>query len=402
MRILFLSGWFPYPPDNGSKIRVFNLIRELSRRHDTTLLSFAQEPVTRERLTEMESYCQSVHAVPYIEFEPKRLRALLGFLSSRPRRIVDTYSREMEEMIKEVGGRNSFDIVVASQLRSAPYALLLKRPLRIFEEVELAVNQEQFIKQRNLLYKARFGLNWWKLSRFVGKLLREFDGCTVVSRQEQDTLLKVSPGYSPIAIVPNGVDLDFYTGDFGPPEPDTLVFTGGLTYSANFDAIDFFLGEVLPPVKAQRPEVTLRITGRTDGVAVEQLPLSKGAVFTGYLDDIRPCVARSWVCVVPLRIGGGTRLKILEAMALGTPVVSTSKGAEGLEVTPGEDILIADTPAEFADALLRLLGDRALRARLAENGRRLVSEKYDWKYIGRELERLLQEVVDRRRESGPR
>ncbi len=397
MRVLFLSGWFPYPPDNGSKIRVFNLIKELSRRHEITLLSFAQEPVTREHLTKMESYCQSVQAVPYLEFEPERLRAVFGFLSSRPRSVVDTYNSDMEALVKEVGGRNSFDVVVASQLRSAPYALLLRQRPRIFEEVELTVIREQFTTQRNVLSRARFGLTWWKLSRFMGGLLHEFDGCTVVSRPERDNVLKVAPGYRPIAIVPNGVDLDFCRGDLGPPEPDTLVFTGVLTYDANFDAMDFFLGEIFPLVRAQRPGVTLRITGRTDGVAVERLPLGEGVVFTGYLDEIRPCVARSWACVAPLRIGGGTRLKILEAMALGTPVVSTSKGAEGLQVTPGENILIADTPTGFAEAILRLLGDGALRAKLAENGRQLVSEKYDWKHSGRKLEQLLQERVDERR-----
>jgi glycosyltransferase involved in cell wall biosynthesis len=194
-------------------------------------------------------------------------------------------------------------------------------------------------------------------------------------------------------VVPNGIDLDFYAGNFGTPESGSLIFPGALTYQANFDAMDFFLRQVFPSVKAKCPGVTLRITGRTDGVSVDRLPLSEGVTLTGYLDDVRPCVARSWACVVPLHVGGGTRLKILEAMALGTPVVSTSKGAEGLEVTHGEDILIADTPTEFADALLRLLDDRALRARLATNGRKLVESQYGWEGIGEKLDQLLREVV---------
>jgi glycosyltransferase involved in cell wall biosynthesis len=130
-----------------------------------------------------------------------------------------------------------------------------------------------------------------------------------------------------------------------------------------------------------------------DGVPVDRLPANDGLVLTGYLDDVRPTVARSWACVVPLRVGGGTRLKVLEAMALGTPVVSTSKGAEGLEVTSGEDILIADEPADFADATLRLLDDPALRAELAANGRRLVRGRYGWDQIGEELNRFLHQVV---------
>jgi glycosyltransferase involved in cell wall biosynthesis len=203
-------------------------------------------------------------------------------------------------------------------------------------------------------------------------------------------------------VVPNGVDLDRYRGDFGAPEPSTLVFPGALTYSANFDAVEFFLHKIFPLVKAVRPETILRVTGKTDGVPVDRLPLDEGVILTGYLDDVRPTVARSRVCVTPLLSGGGTRLKILEAMALGTPVVSTRKGAEGLDVTSGEDILIADGPNEFADAILRLLGDETLRARLVANGRKLVQERYGWNRIGRKLNCFLRQVVEWHREAKPK
>ncbi|NIV37258.1 MAG: glycosyltransferase [Anaerolineae bacterium] len=181
--------------------------------------------------------------------------------------------------------------------------------------------------------------------------------------------------------------------DFGPPEADALVYSGALTYSVNFDAVDFFLREVFPLIQAKRPTVKLSVTGKLEGVPIDRLPANDGLVLTGYLDDVRPTVARSWACVVPLRVGGGTRLKILEALALGTPVVSTSVGAEGLKVTPGVDILIADEPTEFADATLRLLEDPGLRAELAANGRRLVRERYDWDQIGEQLDRFLRQVA---------
>jgi glycosyltransferase involved in cell wall biosynthesis len=393
MRVLFISGWYPYPPDNGSKIRVFNLIKQLSRHHQITLLSFAQGPVSKERLAEMGSYCCSVHTAPYKEFNPTRLKALLGFFSTRPRSIVDTYCLEMHALVEQVSTNNSFDAVVASEMRSAPYALLLKQLPHVFEEVQLAVFYEQFVNQRSLVRKVRYGLTWWKLSRFVTWLLREFEGCTVASEQERDLIMEIVPEYDAVAVVPNGVDLEANTGDFGTPKPGTLIYSGALTYSANFDAMEFFLRDIFPLVKAQRPDVSLRITGGYDGAPVEQLPLGHGVDLTGYLEDIRPAVAQSWACVVPLRVGGGTRLKILEAMALGTPVVSSSKGAQGLEATHGEDILIANTPVEFADAVLRLLDDRALRARLAANGRRLVESRYGWEVIGEKLDQLLRKVV---------
>jgi glycosyltransferase involved in cell wall biosynthesis len=205
--------------------------------------------------------------------------------------------------------------------------------------------------------------------------------------------LSILPNYRLLTVIPNGVDLPLYDGDFGPTEPDSLVFASTLTYKANLWALKFFLAEVFPIVRARRPGAKLYITGRTDGVPLQDLPSHNGVVLTGYLDDIRPRVACSSVCVVPMTVGGGTRLKILEAMALGTPVVSTNKGAEGLGVTTEENILIADEPTEFANAILRLLDDPALQAKLAANGQELVREKYGWDQIGEKLDRFLRQVV---------
>jgi len=397
MRVLFLSRWYPYPPNNGSKIRVFNLIKQLARHHDITLLSFAQGPMSEVCLREMEFYCRSVHIVPYEEFHPTRLKALLGFFSTRPRSIVDTYSREMQTLVERVSASNSFDVVVASQIDSASYALLLRQMPCVLEEVELTVLYEQFACQCNLIPKMRYGLMWWKLSQFMARLLREFNGCTVVSKQERDLVGRIVPRYDAVVVVPNGVDVNANIGDFGAPKPDTLIYAGALTYRANLDAMEFFLRDIFPLVKAQCPNVHLRITGRYDGVPVERLALGNSAELTGYLDDVRPVVAQSWACVIPLRVGGGTRLKILEAMALGTPVVSTSKGVEGLEVIHEENILIADDPDDFAQAVTRLLGDEALRARLSANGRRLVEERYAWERCARQLEQLLYQVVEQGR-----
>lgn len=401
MRILFLSGWYPYPPDNGARIRVFNLIKHLAARHEITLISFSfsPTPVSQEQLDAMMPYCRQVTTLPYKEFEPGRLQALVALLSPRPRSVVDTYSPEMAALVKKASRNSAFDVVVASTERVAPYAPLVKGIPRVLEDIELAVLYDKFANAPNLAAKIRYGLTWWKLSRYTRGLLTQFDGCAVVAEQERDHILDIMPNCHPPTVVPNGVDLEAYTGDFGTSQPDVLIYPGALTYNANFDAMEFFLQDVLPLVRAQRPNVRLRITGRYDGVPVERLPLGNGAELTGYLDDVRPAVAQSWACVVPLRVGSGTRLKILEALALGTPVISTSKGAEGLEVTHEENILIADDPESFAQAVLRLLGNEALRARLSANGRRLVEERYSWEICARQLDQLLNQVVEQARSS---
>jgi sugar transferase (PEP-CTERM/EpsH1 system associated) len=398
MKILFLSSWFPYPPDNGSRIRIFNLIKQLSEEHAITLLSFARDgKVTEDRLKAMRHYCSTVQAIPLAPFRPSSFHSILGLFSSRPRSFVDTYSRPMQRAVEQARKEEDFSVVIASEMATAPYAVTLEDLPRILEELQLATFWEQYTSQSCVGRRLRYGLMWWKTRRFTAHLLRQFDGCTVASQQERANVLSIAPNCQHVVVVPNGVDLDRYKGHFGAPEPGTLVFPGALTYGANFDAMAFFLHKVFPLVKARRPEVTLRITGKTDGVPVDRLPLDESVILTGYLDDVRPAVAQSWACVVPLRVGGGTRLKILEAMALGTPVVSSSKGAEGLEATRDEDILIADTPAEFADAVLRLLSDGALRARLAVNGRRLVESRYGWRVIGGRLDQLLRRVVKERK-----
>ena len=173
------------------------------------------------------------------------------------------------------------------------------------------------------------------------------------------------------------------------PQPGQLIYQGALSYSANFDAMHYFLTDIFPHIQAAAPEVSLKITGASPSARVAQLPHRAGVSFTGYLPDIHTAVAEAWACVVPLRIGGGTRLKILEALALGTPVISTSKGVEGLDVMHDQQLLIADDPIEFAAQTLRVLRDPALRARLAENGRHLIKSKYNWQLVGDQFNRLI-------------
>jgi len=395
LRILFLSAWFPYPPDNGSKIRIFNLIRELSRRHEITLVSFAA-PGEGERLGEMEDYCARVVAVPQIAFRPGGFQSALGLLAPVPRSVVATYSRKMRVAVEEKVSRVRPDIILSSELGTAPYAGLVKGVPRLLEELEVTVMKEQFTKEARPLVRLRRRLTWWKFRHYVRGLLRSFDACTAVSEKERQEIREMAPEGYPVEIVPNGVDVSSIRPNGSRPQGGTLIFPGALTYSANLDAMQYFLAEVYPLIRKRCPQVTLTITGGYDGVALNSLRLDESVSLSGHVPDIHPLVGASWACIVPLRIGGGTRLKILEAMALGTPVVATSKGAEGLDVTDGRNILLADGPEAFAEATLRLLGDPSLRASLAQEGRALVEAKYGWEEIGRKLDRLIETVVARK------
>lgn len=393
MKLLFLSRWFPYPPNNGSKIRVFNLLKQLARRHEVALVSFGDrgDAANARALAILGEYCSSVRVLPYRGFRPSSARSLLGLLSPQPRSLVDTFSADMRCAVVEQFGDGRYDLVVASQLDMVPYALALPGVPALLEELELSTYLDAASKETSLPRRVRALLTWVKLSAYLRRTLPRFATCTVVSERERANLKRVAPWYTSVEIVPNALELSEYDGGYGPPHPDTLVFCGALTYSANYDAVRHFLGTAYPLITRVLPGVLLRVTGDNTGVDPASLPRCTGVEYTGYVPDVRPVVAESWASVVPLRMGGGTRLKILESMALDTPVVSTSKGAEGLEVTDGEDILIADDPGLFAEKTVALLRSDALRSRLAAGARHLVESKYDWNLVGA----TLLDLVDR-------
>ncbi len=216
MRCLFISRWFPYPPDNGARLRAFNLLKHLSSRYTVDLISFASEPVTDEALAAMRRYCERVDVVRYRPFQPARWTALAGYFSSRPRSVIDTYSVEMQRRVEQAGRERAYDVVIAAEIDVAPYALALPNVPRVFEEVEIGKLYERYVDERHPLKKLRAGLTWSKSSRYVADLLRGFDGCTVVSEREREYVRQIAPGYQPTRVAPNGVDLACST-DFGAP-----------------------------------------------------------------------------------------------------------------------------------------------------------------------------------------
>lgn len=378
MRILFLSAWFPYPPDNGSKLRILSLLKGLSEYHDITLLSFSDTDDVHPYLPSLEEYCRCLKVARWKSFNPKSLRARLGFLNQVPRSIVDTFSPPMQELIEDELVRNSYDVIIASEFTMASYHPSFRGVPALLEDLQLGLLYSQFANAKSVYRKIRHGLTWLKTSRYIADMLKDFRMCTVNSEPERQILSLAVPDYQHVEVITNCVDMARYRGVESEPEPNTLIYPGALTYFANYDAMDFFLNQIHPRIRCEIPEVALRITGRYEGVPVHGLPLDESVTLTGNVEDVRPLIAGSAVMVVPLRLGQGQRLKILESLALRTPVVATSKGAEGLAVQHDKHLLIADTPEAFAEAVIRLLKEPALHQRLADNAYQLICEKYDW------------------------
>jgi glycosyltransferase involved in cell wall biosynthesis len=391
MRVLFLSRWFPHPPDNGAKLRILNNLRYIGARHELVLIALGERSVVAdlEAHRALRAFCARVHAVPYRSFRPSSPRAVAALLSNQPRFLIDTFQPKINTLVEAEIKRELPDVIVASQIDMLPYALRKSGvpvvPV-VLEELELSIHADAATTGM------RSKLTWFKLSHYLKRVLPRLAACTVASEREAANVRRIISEYDRLTVIPNAVDVAAYRGDYGAVEPDSLIFSGALTYQPNEDAMRFFLAEVYPRVLAEVPQAHLKITG-AQPKDMSPLPSQANVVLTGAVADVRPLIARSAVSVVPLRVGGGTRLKILEAMALSTPVVATSKGAEGLAATPGENLLIADTPAEMAAAIVRLLRSPDARHSLANAARRLVETHYDAPVIGARLEALLESVV---------
>jgi glycosyltransferase involved in cell wall biosynthesis len=292
-----------------------------------------------------------------------------------PRSLIDTFSEDMAGKITYLVSRQQFDLVIASQLSMAAYYPYFKHVPAVFEELEIGLSSEDSLRASGWMKRVRHAGTWFKLRRYIMRLLKAFSAVTVVSEQEKTLVLRKFATVKDILVLPNCMNMDDYGGIRVALEPNTLIFTGSFRYQANYEAMQWFTKEVFPLVLEEIPSTQLIITGDHAGLP---LPSNRNVRLVGYVDDVKSLVASSTVALAPLWSGGGTRLKILEAMAIGTPVIATSKGAEGLEVISGEHLFVTDEPVQFANETVRILRDPDLRWRLAGNAQQLIKEKYDW------------------------
>ncbi len=401
MRTLVISTWYPFPADNGSRIRAYYLLRELAARHEVTLLAFrpSNGPLAQRRPPGDSAETWGLRLVEVDEDPFRHVSAPKAVRYLSPIPLAFARSRHMDEAARRLGRDERWDAVVALQSPAARYARHAAGAARVLDlDAPLTAQlQRRYLSAGGIGRLSRW-VSWQKARHYETAVARQFDCCTVVSEQELRLAQAMVEGAgTEVVLSPNGVDIERYQPDLAQRAANSLVYNGAMTYQANYDAVCYFLNDIYPLIKAAAPAARFRVTGSTRDVAVAGLALDESVTLTGYVEDIRLEVARAAVCVIPLREGGGTRLKILEALALGTPVVSTSKGAEGLAVEAGEHVLIADDPEQFARKTVRLLRDEALRRQLAANGRQLVEARYDWRQIGREYAALVESLVTGRR-----
>ncbi|MBI4759040.1 MAG: glycosyltransferase [Chloroflexi bacterium] len=415
MRILFLTPGLPYPPNKGTSIRNYNLIKQLSARHEVHLLSFVWSEEELAWLPALRECCQSIETV----MAPRRgfpRRALSVFLSPLPDMALRLPSPEFRAKLAVMLGREPFDLVQVEGIELAQYGLdLINGDISLIHPAPSSVfdnhNAEYVLQQRAWEIDRRYPLRWagalysfiqWrKLRAYEAMVCRSFDKVIAVSEADRNALHRIVPQVD-IAVVPNGVDCALFSSQVPAdayPAPESrikheasLIFTGTMDFRPNIDAVTWFCQEVLPLIKKDIFHVHFYIVGKSPPPEVRRLGEDPAVTVTGYVDDVRPYMIHSRVYVVPLRMGSGTRLKVLQAMAMGIPVVSTTAGAEGIAARPGEDILIADDPTTFAQQVVSLLNDEERRKKMAARGRALMEASYDWAVIVPRLERVYSQL----------
>ena len=392
MKILFVAPYLPSPARFGGQRRMDGLMRGLAANHEVSILSFnSSDAYTQESLDATRLFCKKVITLPDLDArsvaEKRRLqlRSLLSLHSFEHLQVARR--ADFQKLIDEEIASDAYDVVQVefANMGCFRYSRGARRPLLILDEhnIEYDLQRRTAGSAEGVTRRVYNSLNWRKLGREEKSAWQRFDGVVLTSERDAQLLAQESPK-TRRAVVPNGVNVDQFAASTSAPEQDRLLFFGANNYFPNHDALLYFIDEVLPKVIAQRPNVKFSIVG--PGVQPAVLARQSANVeIVGFVDDLMPHLERASVVVVPLRIGGGTRLKIVEAMAKSKAIVSTSIGAEGIDLSHERDVLLADTPADLAAQILRVLGDRELSQRLGQRARVLAEERYAWTAVVRQL-----------------
>lgn len=382
MEILLLTQVLPYPPDSGPKVKTYNVIKYLTQEHEVTLVSFVRGD-KKNAVSHLQQYCCAVYTVP---MRRSKLRDAwymgCSLLTAQPFMMIRDDRIPMRRLVKRLTGEKHFDAVHADQLNMAQYAEGVSGAFRVLDAHNALwlLYKRQWETTHGGPYKWLLNREWKLLRHYEGRICREFDVVLAVSEEDKKALLDVvgQPRdiiVMPIAIAPEDVQLVERI-----PDSPHILHIGTMFWPPNVAGVRWFIDQVLPLVKMQRPDVVFDVVGSRPPRDLVALGKARSDLnVTGYVDDPLPYLRRAALMVVPLWAGGGMRVKILNAMAQGIPIVSTTLGYEGIEVTPGQDILVGDTPEAFAAEVLRVLNDPGLGRELATNGRKLIEEKYDYR-----------------------
>ena len=386
MRILWIKTELLHPIDKGGKIRTYQMLRSLVQQHEVTYLCLDDGSASLEDRRNASEYCTKLVTVPFYPTKKGTVAFFMDLVRNAFSPLPYTISRYRSGLLKKqvMDLAPVHDLVICDFLFPS-YAVPnnLQAPTVLFQHnVEAMIWKRHASVRQNFLHSAYMREQWRRMRRFEGAECRRLDHVVAVSANDAETF-RTDYGVLSVSHVPTGVDLEYFSPRAPRPRDSSdLVFVGSMDWLPNEEGVCWFTKDVLGDIRRQVPNVRLTVVGRSPGAAVRRLAEQDSAIqVTGTVPDVRPYLERGAVFVVPLRIGGGTRLKIYEAMAMGIPVVSTTIGAEGLPVRSAEHLLIADTAKELATAITRLLQNPQLASELADSALKLVKEHGSWKSV---------------------
>jgi sugar transferase (PEP-CTERM/EpsH1 system associated) len=387
MRILFLHSQVPYPLDTGAKIRTFQLLKHLGRRHEITLACYGAASDAAV-LGEVRQITTEVVLLPGRTkgHVATALALARSMRSGLPLGVNKYVHRAAHHMVLRKSQEIPFAVVHVDQPHMSIIAPPLEYAPRVVHEhnIESQIAKRFYENERNAWLKRFMFEQYRRMEQFEGDLWRQADHIVTVSDQDREQVLAFAPEKE-ITVVENGVDLDYFAYTPHPQPTPHLVYTGSMDWLPNEDAVLYFTENIFPPIRERYPEALFTIVGRRPSEKVRRLAQTPGVRVAGTVEDVRPYYAQATALVVPLRIGGGSRLKILEAMSSGVPVISTTIGCEGLEVKEGEHLLIADDPRHFAQRTVELIHYEMLQKELSAKARTRVVQRYGWAAMAEKL-----------------
>jgi glycosyltransferase involved in cell wall biosynthesis len=389
MKILWVNPNFLHPTTKGGRIRTLEILRRLHSRHEIHYAAF-ENPDEPEGLARAHEYATRVYAFRH-RIVSKRSPAFVwqlirGLFSASPLAISRFYSATMARSLEHLIRTEKFDLQICDFLVSAPYFSELRDAILFQHNVESSIWRRHAENARDPLRRFYFGLQARRMFRFEERACRRAGRIIAVSENDAAVMRDLF-GVSRVAAIPTGVDLEYFASPQATEPATDLIFVGSMDWLPNVDGMRWFIAEILPIIRRHRPGCSLAIVGRDPDPHVAALAAKgRNIRLTGTVPDVRPYLWDSVVSIVPLRIGGGTRLKIFESMAARVPVVSTTIGAEGLPVTHGQTILLHDSPESFAHACLDLLSDPCRRARMVEEAWNFVAASFSWDQVTRDFE----------------
>lgn len=391
MHVLLLTQVLPYPPDSGPKIKTWNVLKYLSKKHQVTLVSFVRGDQSAE-INKLKEYCYEVHTIPINRsIFQDGLAMLRSFITKQPWMMLRDDRVKMRRLIDQLATRTQFVIAHADQLNMAQYANRLQESHKVLD-----AHNALWLLYKRLAETMNNGPKKWLLERdwkllkiYEGGICREFEAILAVSDEDKYALLQACECKREMIVIPIAVDTHELKPVERQPDANHIVHVGTMFWPPNIDGIEWFIDQVYPLVRAQKPDIHFDIVGARPPQSLLDLNAKNiGINVTGYVENLLPYLQQTGVFIVPLRAGGGMRVKILEALAQGLPIVTTTIGCEGIAVEHGKHLLIADTPEQFAKAVIQLLRYSEFANKLGNQGRKLVESLYDYRVACRHLDNI--------------